>query len=264
MPTPRQQRQAPPNRPNSGPDLLRIKRAPAKDQAEAAHAPAEIPVRWFKRLIGVLLLPLCWMATAGLFGIFNEPGGRGLWHSEEVWMFSVGFLLWLLAFLFLPRPIGLYVVGHEHTHAIFVWLCGGRVGRIHSTSEGGYIVSDKNNFLISLSPYIVPFWTLVSLALLGSARFFIDIPWFDRMLFFSTGVTWSFHITFTIDMIWKGQPDIEENGRFFSLSLIYLCNILLIAVMLVVASPRVSQRDFFSRAAREGIEIFRTGRELVE
>ena len=34
--------------------------------------------------------------------------------------------------------------------------------------------------------------------------------------------------------------------------------------MLVVASPRVSQRDFFSRAAREGIEIFRTGRELVE
>ena len=243
---------------------MRIKRKPAKESDPVAHGPAEIPIPRFKLVVGVLLLPLCWMATAGLFGVFNEPGGRGLWHSEEVWIFSVGFLLWLLAFLFLPRPTGLYVVGHEHTHAIFVRLCGGRVGRIHSTSEGGYIVSDKNNFLIALSPYIVPFWTLVSLAMLGSARFFIDIPWFDRLLFFSTGVTWSFHITFTIDMIWKGQPDIEENGRFFSLSLIYLCNILLIAIMLVVASPRVSQRDFFSRAAREGMEIFRAGRDLVE
>lgn len=229
---------------------------------------ARISVNWFKKVVGVLLLPLCWVATAALFGVFSDPGSRDLWHSREVWLFSVGFLAWLLAFFILPRPTGLYVVGHEHTHAIFVWLCGGRVGRIHSTSEGGYIVSDKNNFLISLSPYIIPFWTLVSLAILWATRlaamkFDVEIPYYNHLLFFCTGIGWSFHITFTVDMIWKGQPDIEENGRFFSLTLIYLCNILLIAAMLVMASPRVTLRDLGRRAATEAMAIFHSAEEIA-
>ena len=41
-------------------------------------------------------------------------------------------------------------------------------------------------------------------------------------------------------MILKGQPDLGENGRFFSLTLIWFINILLIAGFPVAASPRVS------------------------
>jgi hypothetical protein len=259
-----QNKRNPPRRDGGGSPVLRIERRPEPDAPPAVPEPLVVPLAWFKALVGVVLLPMCWIATVALFAVFERRQGGSLWHSEEVWLFSAGFLAWVLAFLFLPRPTGIYVVGHELTHAVFVWLCGGRVGRIHTTSEGGYILSDRNNFLISLSPYIIPFWTLVSLALLAGARLALDIPWFDRILFFSTGVTWAFHVTFTIDMIRKGQSDIEENGRFFSLSLIYLCNMLLISGLLVIASPAVSLVELGSAAADEAFALFRSTRELFQ
>ena len=263
MPKPSTKRPIPP-RPDDDGAFLRLKRKPPVFQPEPSEVeePLALPITWFKSLIGVLLLPLCWIATVALLTVFADERGRQLWQSEEVWIFSAGFLLWVLAFLFLPRPVGIYVVGHELTHAVFVWICGGRVGRIHTTHGGGYILTDRNNFLISLSPYIIPFWTVISLVLLGTARLALDIPWFDRVLFFSTGVTWAFHITFTIDMILKVQPDIEDNGRFFSLTLIYLSNVLLIAALLVMASPRVDLTDLGKSGAREAVALFHSARAL--
>jgi hypothetical protein len=233
-----------------------LERFRGKPKEPPPPEPVRIPLVWFRRLVGVILLPVCWIVTAALFGVFEEAKGRSLWHSREVWLFSVGFLLWLIAFIFLPRPTGLYVVGHEYTHAIFVRLCGGRVGRVHASADGGYVLSDRNNFLIGLSPYIFPFWTFVSLAILGVAGLVLKIPYHHHVLFFCTGVSWSFHITFTIDMITKNQPDIEDNGRFFSLTLIYLCNVLIISALLVIASPRVTLVGFGKRAAAEAMEMF--------
>lgn len=234
-----------------------LERWQSKPKPAPPPEPLRVPVTWFRRLVAVILLPVCWIVTAALFGVFGDRGGRDLWHSREVWLFSVGFLLWLIAFIFLPRPTGLYVVGHEYTHAFFVRLCGGRVGRVHATPDGGYVLSDRNNFLIGLSPYIFPFWTMCSLAILGLSGLILKIPYYNHLLFFCTGVSWSFHITFTIDMISKHQPDIEENGRFFSLTLIYLCNVLIISAMLVIASPRVTLVEFGRRAAAEAMEMFR-------
>lgn len=233
-----------------------LERLRGKPKEPPPPEPIRIPIAWFRRLVGVILLPLCWISTAALFGVFDEHGGRSLWHSREVWLFSVGFLLWVIAFIFLPRPTGIYVVGHEYTHAVFVRLCGGRVGRVHATADGGYVLSDRNNFLIGLSPYIVPFWTICSLAILSAAGLLIKIPYYHHVLFFCTGVSWSFHITFTIDMISKHQPDIEDNGRFFSLTLIYLCNVLIISGLLVLASPRVTLLSLGKRAAAEAMELY--------
>lgn len=245
-----------PRSPASGAKRGALERWQSKPKSPPPKEPVKIPITWFRRLVGVILLPVCWIVTAALFGVFGDKGGRDLWHSREVWLFSVGFLLWLIAFIFLPRPTGLYVVGHEYTHAFFVRLCGGRVGRVHASPDGGYVLSDRNNFLIGLSPYIFPFWTIYSLALLGAAGLVLKIPYYHHVLFFCTGVSWSFHITFTIDMISKGQPDIEDNGRFFSLTLVYLCNVIIISTLLVIASPRVTLTDFGKRAAAEALDMF--------
>jgi len=245
----------------SGKRLRRKSPVTAPEEPEPHHE--TLPAVWVNTAIGVLLLPFCWIATAALFHVFRTGGGERLWQSEAVWMFSAGFILWLPIYFFFPRPIGLYVVGHELTHALFIRLCGGRVGRIHTTREGGYVLTDKNNVLIALSPYFVPFWTLISLALLGTAGFFLEIPWFDRLLFFVTGVTWAFHLTFTLSMIRQGQPDIDDNGRFFSLTFVYLSNVLIIAAMLIVASPRVKARDFLGAARREGSALLHTASRVL-
>ena len=42
------------------------------------------------------------------------------------------------------------------------------------------------------------------------------------------GITWGFHLTFTVSMIGVGQQDLKGEGVFFSLVVIILLNLLLI------------------------------------
>jgi hypothetical protein len=45
-------------------------------------------------------------------------------------------MVWVIVFLQLPKPMWVYVVGHELTHALWTWLFGGRVKRLRATCEG--------------------------------------------------------------------------------------------------------------------------------
>jgi hypothetical protein len=58
------------------------------------------------------------------------------------------------------------------------------------------------------------------------------------------GGTWSFHLFWTLWIIPRDQPDLKENGTFFSLSLIYLANVLLLSCLLCLASPELTWRHF--------------------
>ena len=241
----------------------RIPPLPKLDKKPPPKDPALISVMWVKRAAAVFLWPLCWLATAALFEVFRAAEAHDIWHSPEVWLFSAGFGLWVLAFFLLPRPIGFYVIGHEYTHYVFIKLFLGRIGRVVTTREGGYVLTNRTNFLITLAPYFFPFWTVVSLLILYAARLLVTIPWFDHVLFMATGATWSFHLTFTISMIGKGQPDIEENGRVFSFTFIYLCNLLLITAMLILASPRVGWPGYWQAVCAEATRLAQSALSVV-
>jgi hypothetical protein len=57
-------------------------------------------------------------------------------------------------------------------------------------------------------------------------------------------LTWAFHFTFTLQSLLTSQPDIQEYGRLFSYSLIYLLNVAGIALW-IVCSMSVSPRFLF-------------------
>jgi len=259
-PVPRSQRQ-------SSKNLLERKAARrSRKKAAVAEPPAEaatIPVTWLKFLLGILLLPWCWVATAALVRAFANPAHHGIWHSEPLWFLSLGALLWTIAFFIFPRPTGIYVIGHELTHAIFIWLHGGKVGKMHFTHSGGYVLTNKTNTLISLSPYFVPFYTIISVALLALTHMAIEIPWFHRVLFFLVGLTWAFHITFTISMIHREQSDLKDNGILFSVVLIYLVNLLLVTLLLILASPGITFHAYAQAYAVETAALFRTALEFA-
>ena len=65
-----------------------------------------------------------------------------------------------------------------------------------------------------------------------------------QWMFMALGVTWAFHLSFTCWMIPKGQSDLTFHGTFFSLVIIYLMNLLVLAVFLIVAAPEISFRSF--------------------
>jgi hypothetical protein len=204
-----------------------------------------VPTRWVKFVIALFLVPLCAIFTQTFFTAFGRATiAQRLWAGEEFWFFSLGAILWLIAFFGLPRPILVYVFGHELTHALWVWLMGGRVTRFHVGSEGGHIITNRTNFWIALAPYFFPLYSLLAIASYGALSLFINMQPYGRLLYAVIGVTWAFHFTFTCWMIPKNQTDLSDHGTFFSLVVIYLMNLLLLSVMLVLASPQITFASF--------------------
>src|SRR3977135_2475188 len=207
-------------------------------------APWMIPTRWVKFVIALFLLPLCAVLSQTFFTVFARATvTQRLWAGEEFWFFSLGAVLWLIAFFGLPRPMLVYVFGHELTHALWVLLMGGRVSRFRVGRDGGQHGTDRNNFWIALAPYFFPLYSLIIIAGYGILGLFLNVQPYGRLLYALIGATWAFHFTFTCWMIPKKQTDLTDNGTFFSLVVIYLMNLALLSVMLVLASSQISFAD---------------------
>jgi hypothetical protein len=211
----------------------------------ATSEPLTVPTRWVKLVFAVFLLPICGVLTQTFFTVFARATvTQRLWTGEEFWFFSLGAILWLIAFFGLPRPILIYVFGHELTHALWVWLMGGRVSQFRVASDGGHVVTTKANFWIALAPYFFPIYSILAIAIYGVLSLFLNMQPYGRLLYAVIGVTWAFHFTFTCWMIPKNQTDLSDQGTFFSLVVIYLMNLLLLSVMLILASPQITFQSF--------------------
>jgi len=182
------------------------------------------------------------------------------WRSEEFLFFGVGVILmlgWFWTRLFSEHFLFFYVLGHELTHALFVILSFGRVTDLKVSVDGGYILTNKSNILIALSPYFIPFWSLVVLSVSGFIVAWKPIPHGDDILLLLLGGTWCFHVVWTLWMIPRDQPDLQEHGTIFSLSIIVLANLMLLSVMACLTSPDLSLYLFVSN-------LYNNGRDVVE
>jgi len=222
--------------------------------AAPADATLVVPVRWVKFIVGLFLLPLCYILTAAFFSalldalLSQAPDRPHFWATAEFWFFSLGLICWLIIYFGLPKPLIVYVFGHELTHALMVKIMGGRVSEFRVGSDGGYIVSSKINTWIALAPYFVPIYSVFVILLYGLVSFFYDLQPHAELatgiLYGLLGLTWAFHATFTLSMIPRGQTDLAYGGNFFSLTVIYLMNLLVLSFLLILATPLVSFRSF--------------------
>ena len=121
---------------------------------------------------------------------------------------------------------------------------GGRVSRFRVTREGGHVVTSKANFWIALAPYFFPIYSILAIGIYGVLSLLLNVQPYGRLLYAVIGATWAFHFTFTCWMVPKNQTDLSDQGRFFSLVMIYLMNLLLLSVMLVLASPQITFASF--------------------
>lgn len=205
-----------------------------------------------RTILGIFLLFPCFISTLAIFEINTVATGSNnfwqqLFHTKAFLYFSIGSFLmlgWFWTKLLRKKFLYTYVLGHELTHAIFIFLCGGKVSGFKVTPDGGYVITNKTNVLIALSPYFVPFWTCIVLATSFITRIFVQIPNHDEILYFLIGFTWTFHLAWTIWMIPRDQPDLKENGSFFSLTVIYLANILLLATLLCLSPSGITFKAY--------------------
>lgn len=147
-------------------------------------------------------------------------------------VFGAGFVVALGAFVFLPRPRGFYVLGHELTHALAVWMSGGKIHSLHVADQGGKVVADRVSPWISLAPYILPFYPFViGILWLAGTQIWPEITRFGLPFLGIWGAVWGYHYAFTFCLLPTRQPDFLGYGRIFSLTLIFMGNLLLIGIL---------------------------------
>jgi len=244
---------------------------PAMDVEQAAGFLKRV-ARW---TLAMLLLPLCWVTSWTFLETFSQATlEQGFWQSPQFWYFLIGSLLmlgWFWSKLAQPFFLYLYVFGHELTHAVFVKCFGGKVYDMEWSSQGGYVTTDKSNWVISLSPYFVPFWSVVAVILYAVPSFFWSIPGEADLVFYAAmGASWSFHMAWTVWMIPRDQPDLQDNGTFLSLVLIYFGNLIVLIALLCFATqhPLESLREFgyawFGNAMTSGDAALRWLDRLIQ
>ena len=187
--------------------------------------------------MGILLLPVCAGAAEALWKVARASGA-----ADTVWisMFS-GAACWVAIFFLLPKPMWLYVVGHELTHALCTWAMGGKVKKIKASANGGHLVVTRTNFLIALAPYFFPFYALLIAGAFALGSWFWDWRPFLMWFHFLLGMGYAFHLTLTWHALQNRQSDIEDQGWIFSLVIIFLGNIsvLLVGIPLLAAKVDV-------------------------
>lgn len=191
--------------------------------------------RIWRIALGLALLPWCVGATWALGLVIRQAG-----TAAAVWVALFGgAAAWTVIFLLLPKPMWLYVVGHELTHAVWAWMFGGRVKSLRATARGGHVVVTRTNTLIVLAPYFFPLYALLWTTLWGLGTWLLDTrglqPWFH----FGLGFTYAFHVTLTVHILRIRQPDIETEGWFLSAVVIWLGNVLVLLLTLPLLTQSV-------------------------
>lgn len=193
-------------------------------------------MRALKALIGLGLAPIAWasaVATVRL-AVRLQPEHLGS-HPLSLYGLLAGMLLWMIFYFARPHPTRTYILGHELTHALWALVMGARVSRLRVGARGGSVQVSKTNWLITLAPYFFPFYTVLVIALIFAAGSFLDLRPYEPFSLGLIGFTYAFHVTFTIEMLLVRQPDIIEQGRLFSYSVILLINAIGLGCWIVAA-----------------------------
>ena len=198
--------------------------------------------KWCKSIVALLLLPICIGAGSALWLVIRASG-----NADTIWVAVLaGATCWLVIYLLLPKPMWVYVFGHELTHVLWTWLMGGKVKTFKASAKGGHVVVTKSNFIIALAPYFFPIYAVgvVLLFLAGNCLWNWNAyhVWFHLLL----GASYGFHITLTWHILKGTQSDITEQGYLFSAVIIFLGNV----SILLLAVPLLTERLPLSLALR--------------
>lgn len=191
--------------------------------------------KWAKFIAAVLLVPVCLGAALALWRVLRSCGG-----VETTWVpLLAGAASWVVIYLLLPKPMWVYVFGHELTHALWTWAFGGTVKKFKATAGGGYVVVSKNNFLIMLAPYFFPVYVALTVLVFAAGHWVWDwgrhLVWFHWLV----GAAYAFHVTLTWHVLQTRQSDITQQGRLFSAVVIFLGNVLVLLLGIPLLTAKV-------------------------
>ena len=219
--------------------------------------------RLVKGMMVAILIPLAIGLLGGILGqleIVTFSGGT--FHEWIEW----GFVTYVGLHVLLYRPVSMFRVSHRMFSSLAVWLFGGQVASV-DTSSGGKGKGAKGgtgeaktegSTLVAFSPYVIPLYTILVCAagwLLGrwTERALVDGP-----VSFLVGVTIAFQWLMSADDLQRQRERWHVETYLLAIGLVFVVTLLLGGACLPWAVPEFS----FTRALAEGLsrtqEIYTT------
>jgi len=196
-------------------------------------------IKMIKFVVGVLAVPVMFAVTRAFYvNIIQVQELSGI-LSYFVW----GIVSYVVLHLLFYKPTYVYVVGHEAVHAAMSWVMGGRIQSFKASEEGGSVTTDKTNTAIELGPYFVPIYAIIIMVVYFVVAYSYTIN--GAVFVFLIGFTLALHVVMTIEVMKIRQPDIVKSGYFFSIVLVYVLNIMIIAVLFSLLFKSFSAKKFF-------------------
>ena len=200
-------------------------------------------LKWIKFLVALVLLPVCAGAAIALGQVIRACGS-----VDTAWVpFFGGAACWLIVFALLPKPMWIYVLGHELTHALWTWLFGGQVKKMKVSSSGGHVVISRTNFLITLAPYFFPLYAILVIGLFALGHWIWNWQRFFVYFHLLLGAAYAFHVTLTVYTLRTKQSDITSQGYLFSAVILFLGNV----AVLLFGIPLLTEKISVAQAARD-------------
>lgn len=209
-------------------------------------------IRILKVTIGILLLPLIIAASSA----FAQQLGQIKIVAGVAAYFLKGAGLYLIIHLLLYKPNYFYVLGHEIAHSLAAFICGGGVRSFHVSAKGGAVLTTKSNFFIALFPYFFPTYTIFFWLVYFLGSLFWDVSAYLPLFVFLAGFSLTLHIVMTADSLKVKQADVFKTGYIFSMSLIYLLNVLLVSFILSLVFKEFSAFAFFHSSVNGAGNIY--------
>ncbi|MEI8175405.1 MAG: hypothetical protein WCG78_00885 [Candidatus Omnitrophota bacterium] len=190
--------------------------------------------------IGAILLPLSITVTRAFYAQF---AAISVIDNRNQIFFIWGVALYLITHIFFFKPNYLYTLGHEGVHVLSTWFSLGKAKNMKVSNEGGSVETSKPNFFVTISPYFIPIYTIVtSLAYFTLSKFY-DVSSYLPLFIFAIGFTFTMHIIMTVESLKVVQPDLLKTGYVLSLALIYVLNVLLAAFIVSLIFSGFSFKD---------------------
>lgn len=192
-----------------------------------------------KLLSGILALPIMIGVTEAFYSNVSHVGEISGILRYFVW----GIVSYVILHLLFYKPTFVYVLGHEAVHAIFAWIMGGKITSFKISPEGGMVTTDKSNTFIELSPYFVPIYAIIIMAIYFVLAYSYTLN--GAVFFYLIGFALALHVVMTIEVIKIRQPDFLKSGYFFSVIFVYVFNIIVIALLFSMIFKSFSAKQFF-------------------
>jgi hypothetical protein len=208
--------------------------------------------KWIKFIIALLLLPICAGAANALWLVLRAAGA-----ADTTWIpFLGGAACWVVIFSLLPKPMWLYVLGHEFTHVLWTWLFGGQVKKMKVSSKGGHVVISRTNFFIALAPYFFPLYAVLVIGIFALGNLVWNwhgyLVWFHLLV----GAAYAFHVTLTVHVLQTRQSDITGQGYLFSAVVIFLGNVCVLLFGIPLLTARIGMLNSLGWWAESTGQIF--------